>query len=106
MVDAGGGGGLDVALTGLWAADPEPSRTGEHRHFPYARRVRHGWARAVDGHWTWAAEDPRLWEVFCAQCGDADGPAEGQSPEVQRLRGPYPGEHHARRVATRHFREN
>jgi hypothetical protein len=67
--------------------------------------VRLGWADSADG-WKWESEDPRLWEVFCAECGDRDGPADIQEPAVRELRGPYRSEHHARHVATAHFNGN
>ena len=77
--------------------------TGLNRgHYPYARRLRVGWTRTPSG-WAYASEDDHLWEVFCAECGDTDGPADRQSPEVQRLRGPYESEHRAKHVADRHF---
>ena len=75
----------------------------DHGHFPYARPVRLGWRREANGHGAYDMADEHLWEVFCAECGDADGPAEDQTPAVQELRGPYRGKHHARRVADKHF---
>ena len=77
-----------------------------HHHFPYARRVRRGWRLNPDGHWISDHEDERLWEVFCAECGDMDGPVENQTEMVQRLRGPYSHEHKAKHTARKHFDEN
>ena len=77
-----------------------------HHHFPYARRIRLAWRQDAHGHWTSDAEDKPFWEVFCAQCGDTDGPAENQTEPIQRLRGPYHDEHEAKRAATKHFNEN
>lgn len=73
-----------------------------YHHLPMARPRRVGWSRNPDGTWAAAGEDGQLWEVFCAECGDSDGPAEGQPPEVQKLRGPYKNERLARRAARRH----
>ncbi len=78
----------------------------QHRHFPYARRLLLGWHQDEDGKWASAREDERRWEVFCRECGDTDGPAEKQTEAVQRLRGPYPSEHKAKHVATKHFDEH
>jgi hypothetical protein len=77
---------------------------GDPHHYPYARHVRTGWKQDADGAWSHEGEDAHLWEVFCAECGDTDGPAQLQSPEVQTLRGPYQGEHRAKHAATRHFK--
>jgi hypothetical protein len=86
--------------------DDQPEElSGGHRHFPYARRVRLNWTKLRNGTSTFDKEDDQLWEVFCAECGDTDGPAGLQSESVQRLRGPYKGEHKARRVASHHFKE-
>ena len=93
-------GALD-ATTAAAAADSEG-----HQHFPYARRLRLAWRLGDDGHWTSDAEDKRFWEVFCAQCGDTDGPAENQTEPIKRLRGPYHDEHRAKRAATKHFNED
>jgi hypothetical protein len=72
-------------------------------HYPYARHVRSGWQQDSSGKWVPTREDPNLWEVFCAQCGDVDGPAENQSEAVRRLRGPYASKRKAAHVAKRHF---
>jgi hypothetical protein len=80
--------------------------SSEHHHFPYARRLRVGWSQDAEGRWTIYQEDKRSWEVFCAECGDTDGPAEDQSEAVQRLRGPYSNEHKAKHLAEKHFEEN
>lgn len=77
----------------------------EYHHLPIARPMPTGWTRAADGGWTSAGVDAHLWEVFCAECGDTDGPADQQSPFIQQLRGPYRHEHHARRVAKKHEEE-
>lgn len=73
-----------------------------YHHLPIARPMPVGWSEGADGAWTSAGVDAHRWEVFCAECGDMDGPADRQPPFVQRLRGPYQHEHHARGVAKRH----
>jgi len=78
----------------------------EHRHFPCARRLLLGWHQDQSGKWVAGQEDARLWEVFCRECGDTDGPAETQTETVRRLRGPYTGEHKAKHAATKHFDEH
>lgn len=88
------------------AAEQAEATSGDHHHFPYARRVRLHWTKLPDGTWDFDGEDEHLWEVFCAECGDTDGPADLQPEVVQRLRGPYKGEHKARKMATHHFNEN
>lgn len=74
----------------------------EYHHLPTVRPMPVGWTRAADGTWASSGVDDQLWEVFCAECGDFDGPADQQSPDVQKLRGPYSREHHAHRVAKEH----
>lgn len=88
---------------GDMAADTAASGTSGHGHYPYARPVRHGWRRDAGGHWAYDTVDEHRWEVFCAECGDTDGPAADQAPAVQELRGPYHGKHRAKRVADKHF---
>jgi hypothetical protein len=85
------------------AADPAGA---DHHHYPYARQVRVGWHQDAAGKWAYASVDDHLWEVVCQQCGDTDGPAENQTPEVRKLRGPYPGKHRAKHVAGKHFKEH
>lgn len=97
-------GAFNLEMRSL-AMDAERASQQEHRHFPYARRVRHGWTQSPEG-WKWESEDPDLWEVFCAECGDTDGPSENQTAGVQSLRGPYKSHHHARHVASKHFQAN
>jgi hypothetical protein len=75
----------------------------DHGHYPYARPVRDGWHRDAGGHWAYDTVDEHQWEVFCAECGDTDGPAADQAPGVQELRGPYRGKHQAKHVADKHF---
>jgi hypothetical protein len=82
------------------------ARSDGHSHFPYARRLRTVWHQDADRRWTSDQEDKRLWEVFCAEFGDTDGPAENQSQLIQRLRGPYSSEHKAKHAAKKHFEEN
>lgn len=48
----------------------------------------------------------RKWEVVCTQCGDTDGPAEGQSETIRTLRGPYSSKRKAQRVVRQHARHN
>jgi len=74
-------------------------------HYPYARRVRHGWIRTGDGVWVSASEDPKQWEVFCEQCGAQEGPPEVQPEAAQKLRGPYSSKHKAEHIAKKHFDE-
>jgi hypothetical protein len=74
-------------------------------HYPYAREVRTGWHRDAAGAWAYDGLDDHLWEVFCEQCGDTDGPAEEQDPAVRQLRGPYRHKHSAEHAANRHFKE-
>jgi|SRR5580704_4254116 hypothetical protein len=91
-----------------WIGHPDAESAPEkHRdgHYPYARRVRNGWQRKGDGGWVSSSEDPKLWEVFCEQCGDTDGPPAAQPEPAQTLRGPYPSKHKAEHVATKHFEE-
>ncbi len=92
------------AVPATAAVDEESSH--EHRYFPYARRLRIGWRTDADGCWISDLEDERLWEVFCAECGDTDGPADNQTEPIRQLRGPYSSEHKAKHVATNHFDEN
>jgi hypothetical protein len=73
-------------------------------HYPHVRQVRTGWHQDVAGRWASGTVDEHLWEVFCQQCGDTDGPAGNQPPEVQRLRGPYRHKHSAERAANKHFK--
>lgn len=58
-------------------------------HYPYSQPVRTGWQRKADGGWVASSEDPKLCEVFCEQCGDADGPAAVQPEPAQSLPRPY-----------------
>lgn len=77
----------------------------EYHHLPIVRQMPTGWTKAADGTWSSTGIDEHLWEVFCAECGDSDGPANEQPPLLQQLRGPYRHEHHAHRVAKRHEEE-
>src|SRR5580698_3001554 len=79
-------------------AAPNDVDSHEHRHFPFARRLRLAWRLDAAGRWLSDSEDERLWEVFCVECDDTDGPAENQTEPVQRLRGPYASEHKAKHV--------
>jgi hypothetical protein len=38
------------------------------------RQVRTGWYHDAAGGWAYEGVDDHLWEVFCQQCGDTDGP--------------------------------
>jgi hypothetical protein len=89
---------LAADATATRASGPDPG------HYPYARPVRDGWRRDAGGHWAYDTVDEHRWEVFGAQCGDTDGPATDQAPEVQELRGPYHGKHRAKDIADKHFR--
>ena len=79
---------------------------GGEPHFPYARPLRLRWEQTADGCWHYANQDPRRWEVVCAQCGDTDGPAEGQPEPARSLRGPYDSKHAAHRAAKHHAKEH
>jgi hypothetical protein len=76
----------------------------DHHHYPYARQVRQSWYQDTAGKWAYQGVDEHLWEVFCQQCGDTDGPAEYQEPAIRQLRGPYRGKRRAKHVADRHYR--
>ena len=82
--------GLRIGKPANAPTDPDP--ISDYGHFPYARPLRLGWQHDATGKWNSPSEDHKLWEVFCAECGDTDGPADQQSQAVQRLRGPYPSE--------------
>jgi hypothetical protein len=75
-----------------------------HHHYPYARPVRLSWYQDAAGEWAYQGVDAHLWEVFCEQCGDTDGPAENQEAAARQLRGPYRGKHQAKHAAGRHYR--
>jgi hypothetical protein len=103
----GGDFSLGIRLGALDAqAARDDAASHEHRHFPSARRLRLGWRHDPDGRWISDREDQRLWEVFCAECGDTDGPGENQTEAIQRLRGPYSHERKAQHVAQQHFDQN
>jgi hypothetical protein len=101
MVAGGGGsfglgGELELGLVEARAkaAMSDAAASGpDGGHYPYARQVRTGWHQDVAGKWAYAGVDDHLWEVFCQQCGDTDGPAENQEPAVRQLRGPYRYKH-------------
>jgi hypothetical protein len=99
-----GGGSLEYVELEVMADRAAASK--EHRHFPGVRRMPTGWSKSDRGSWISSGVDPKLWEVFCAECGDTDGPAGSQSDVVGNLRGPYRHEHQARHVAQKHFEEN
>jgi hypothetical protein len=92
----------DRVKQSMESAAPAPGP--DSGHYPYARQVRTGWRRDPAGQWTYDGLDDHLWEVFCEQCGDTDGPAEDQEPAVRQLRGPYSSKHRAEHGATRHFK--
>ena len=71
----------------------------DHRHYPYARQVRLNGSQNAAGQWAYQGVDEHLWEVFCQQCGDTDGPAENQEAAVRELRGPYRSKHQAKHAA-------
>jgi hypothetical protein len=68
------------------------------------RKVRLGWHRDATGTWAYEGVDDHLWEVFCQQCDDTDGPADGQEPRVRELRGPYRGKRRAKHAPNKHFK--
>jgi hypothetical protein len=70
-----------------------------------ARALHIGWRQEGTGQWVADARDGEQWEVVCAQCGDTDGPLEGQTPPVRELRGPYANKHRARHAASKHFKQ-
>jgi len=87
------------------AMESDAAASGPDRgHYPYVRQVRTGWHRDAGGAWAYDGVDGHLWEVFCEQCGDADGPAENQDSAVHQLRGPYRHKHTAAHVANEHFK--
>jgi hypothetical protein len=92
-----------------WWTGQQPDESQEQQrfdgHYPFARRVRHGWVRTADGVWVSSSEDPKQWEVFCEQCGVLEGPPEVQSEPSLKLRGPYSSKHKAEHVAKAHFEE-
>jgi hypothetical protein len=106
VVAAGGDFAFGIRYGALDATETAGAGSTGHRHFPYARRLRIAWHQDASGNWTFDREDEGLWEVFCAECGDTDGPADNQTEPIQRLRGPYSGEHKAKRAAKKHFDEN
>ena len=59
----------------------------------------------MNGKWHAESNDPRRWEIICARCGDTDGPASEQSPQVQELRGPYRSRRKAEHRAEKHFEQ-
>jgi hypothetical protein len=96
-----------LAIEGLvkQATGPDAAASGPDRgHYPYARQVGTGWYQDAAGKWAHDGVDEHLWEVFCQQCGDTDGPTENQEPAVQQLRGPYRHKHGAERAANKHFK--
>jgi hypothetical protein len=105
MVDLGGDFNKAFRDAALDSTAPASDQR-EHRHFPGARRQLTGWNEDGSGKWSASGVDEHHWEVFCAECGDTDGPAELQSSAVQTLRGPYRSEHHAKHGASKHFEEN
>jgi hypothetical protein len=105
MVMGGGEPGLrfvEAEVKEAMGPDPAASRF-DGGHFPYARQVRIGWHHDAAGAWAYDGVDAHLWEVFCQQCGDTDGPAEDQVPAVRELRGPYRHERSAKHAANKHF---
>jgi len=97
-------------LTGYGRDAFQPGYTGNENdsdpvHLPYVRHVHLGWRHDQYGRWVSDQEDEAQWEVVCIQCGDDEGPADRQTPGVQRLRGPYPSRHKARHAAGRHEAE-
>jgi hypothetical protein len=111
VADGGGsfgfGGELELKVAEARAAAamrPDAVASGPDRgHYPYARQVRTGWHHDATGQWAYDGVDEHLWEVFCQQCGDTDGPAEDRKPAVRQLRGPYRHKHSAERAANKHF---
>lgn len=91
------GGTQSAMRSAAWLSGPE------QQHYPYARRVRHGWHMDTAGAWAYESLDDQLWEVFCQQCGDTNGPAEDQQPPARRLRGPYRSKHDAQHASNKHF---
>jgi hypothetical protein len=92
--------GLVKQAMGQDAAGAGPDRG----HYPYARQVRTGWHQDAAGKWAHEGVDEHMWEVFCQQCGDTDGPAEYQEPPARQLRGPYRHQHSAEHAANKHFK--
>ena len=88
----------------MGTADAASESGPDPQHYPYARKVRTGWHHDAAGKWAHDGVDDHLWEVFCQQCGDTDGPAENQEPPVRQLRGPYRHKHGAEHAANKHFK--
>jgi hypothetical protein len=86
------------------AADSEESQPGGG-HRPHVRTARSSWRQDASGQWESDAEEAHLWEVFCQQCGDTDGPVDIQPEAARRLRGPYPSMRRAGRAAVKHLKE-
>jgi hypothetical protein len=105
---AGGGGDGFIPGGEYFGRDARDRAAGSGpvgEHYPYARQVRVGWCRDTKGNWTSETVDPRLWEVFCQECGDTDGPSEYPAASDSKVRGPYSGKRRAVRAARRHFAE-
>jgi hypothetical protein len=112
MVAGGGSSGFggELGLRFVEARAKEAMQAGaaasgpDRGHYPYARQVRTGWHHDAAGMWAYDGLDDHLWEVFCQECGDSDGPAEDQDPAVRQLRGPYRHKHAAEHAANEHFK--
>jgi hypothetical protein len=106
MVMGGDLNALNTFPITWWTGRPDQESEPDNHlegHYPYARPVRLGWKQQSDGTWVSSSEDRKVWEVFCEQCGDKDGPAERQPEPARTLRGPYASKHKAEHAAKQHF---
>jgi hypothetical protein len=88
-----------------WRVRRPAEASGGRSHFPGVRKLRSEWHQDAAGAWESSAGDPDRWEVVCAQCGDTDGPADGQPEAARQLRGPYGSKRRAGRAAVKHFEQ-
>lgn len=107
MTVGGGMDGLNAFLPDGWLRRPtdtvDDSPEPDTSHYPYARPLRGGWQKQLDGKWECTIEDQHEWEVICEQCGDRSGRVEDQPESARELRGPYDSKHKATHVAKKHF---
>lgn len=62
---------------------------GRHASPTEVRQVGRDWYQSSEGEWfAGGLAEPPVWEVFCVECGDTDGPSDIQPEAVQHLRKP------------------